>query len=300
MSKKNSVKYGNSKAALTVMVIFLALYSLILIYMYLWGIISSLKSYADYEVNKFWLPEGHIWEWRWDNYSRTLESMIMTVVQWNGGNGIPVMFDFFGELGNSFLYAVGSSLVTLAVTWVVAYCLSRYRWRFSKFIYTLNMVFMIIPIVGSLPSALQTYRAIGLYDNWAYIFVSSINFVGVNLLIFYSFLNGIGREYTDSAYIDGASDFTVMTRIVFPLSSQMFLILFIMLFVQKWNDYMTMLIWMPGHPTVAYGVYTVSFSAQLPPVKMAACVVLMVPIIIVFLFFQDKMMGNLRMGALKG
>ena len=301
---KESKKFGNSKTAMIIMVFILAIYSLVLILMYLWGISTSLKSVLDYESNKIWLPSGSIGSWSWQNYSKVLEIMKLPVMQWNGGEGKRVTYNAIGELKNSLIYAIGSPLITLTTTWIVAYCLSRFPNKFSKIVYTANIIFMMIPLIGNLPSALQVYRALKLYDTWGYIFVSSISFLGSNLLIFHSFLNGIGKEYSESALIDGANNFTVMLKIIFPLCSQMFLILFIMAFVVKWNDYMTMVIWMPGHPTISYGVLKVSSSTSLeaafPPVKIAACVVLMVPVIVLFLIFQDKMMGNLRMGALKG
>lgn len=301
---KESKKFGNSKTAIIIMVVVLALYSLILVFMYVWGLFSSLKTVMDYDTNKLGLPSGSITSWAWVNYKNVLELMKLPVMQWNGGDIKHVTFNVIGELKNSIYYSVGSPLITLATTWIVAYCLSRFPNRFSKFIYSANIIFMMIPLIGNLPSALQVYHDLNLYDTWGYIIVSSISFMGSNLLIFYSFLNGIGKEYSESALIDGANNFTVMLKIIFPLCSQMFLILFIMAFVVKWNDYMTMVIWMPGHPTISYGVLKVSSSTSLgaafPPVKMAACVVLMVPVLILFLCFQDKMMGNLRMGALKG
>ena len=84
----------------------------------------------------------------------------------------------------------------------------------------------------------------------------------------------------------------------------MFAVLFLLGAITRWNDYMTMLIWMPNYPTLAYGIYKTGVSnataLSFPPLQISVCVVLMLPMLLLFFLFQDAIMGNLRLGALKG
>jgi len=123
------------------------------------------------------------------------------------------------------------------------------------------------------------------------------------LLIYYAFIRGLGKEHYEAAYIDGANNFTVMARIAFPLTSSMFFVILLLMAIARWNDYLSMIIWMPNYPTLAHGIYKASVStateAGYPPVQIAACMILMLPMLALFFMFQKYIMGNLRFGAFK-
>jgi ABC-type glycerol-3-phosphate transport system permease component len=166
------------------------------------------------------------------------------------------------------------------------------------------MIVMIIPIVGSLPSSLHLYRdVLHLYNSWAFIVVTNITISGGTMLIFYAFFLGIGNEYAEAAKIDGAGNFTIMMKIIFPLTAQMFFIMCIQAFIPLWNDYMGTVIWFPSIPTLAYGIFyftdATSTLASWPPIQIAGCIILMIPLLVLFLAFKDKLMGNIRMGGVK-
>ena len=84
----------------------------------------------------------------------------------------------------------------------------------------------------------------------------------------------------------------------------MFFVVFLLLAIVRWNDYMTMIIWMPNRPTLVYGVYKTGVSRMsqmsFPPLQIAVCMVIMLPMLLLFFLFQKSIMGNLRLGAVKG
>ena len=90
-----------------------------------------------------------------------------------------------------------------------------------------------------------------------------------------------------------------MIPMVLPTCSTIFLIFFI----QDWNDYQTALIYMPSHPTLAYGVYSMSMSNKnglsSEPMRLASCVIMATPILVLFIAFRNKIMGNVTMGGVK-
>ena len=131
------------------------------------------------------------------------------------------------------------------------------------------------------------------------------HFGGMYFLVFYAYFKGLPDTYAEAAEIDGASQFRVLVMIIMPLAIKIMSTVFMILFVQLWNDYRTALIYMPTHPTLAYAVYHVAIYTNKGafatiPAKTASCITLAVPILILFIFFKDKIMGNVTLGGIKG
>lgn len=295
--RRKKLRRSNFNPVTVIVFIFLTIYVLSLAAMYLWAFFASLKTNTQFSIDNLGLPPGWPWEWAWDNYSLAINKIRVPV---SSGD---VYFDTL--IFNSILYTVVGTLINNLTIWLVAYLITRFkRYKISKFLFAANVVLMTIPVVGNLPSALAVYRTLNWYNNYSFILFNNIGFTGVYLLYYCAFINGLGNEYYEAAYIDGAGNFTCMIKIAFPLTMQMFAVILLLGGITRWNDYMTMVIWMPDYPTLAYGIYSVSVSnstiMSFPPLQISACVILMIPMLIVFFLFQDTIMGNLRLGALKG
>lgn len=288
----------NKKMPLSAWLLFsiLLIYSASLIFMYAWGFYTSLKTNYQFRSNMFSLPSGWPWEWEWANYKEAIELFSYTTP------GLK-QINFLDMLKNSLIYSTLGPFIKTMCTWLMAYICARFPYRSSKVLFGLNMVFMMIPIVGSLPSTLQVYSALGLYNNWWFIVVASISWTGQNFIIFYAFLRGVSKELCEAAEIDGASNFRVMMSIVFPLSINMFGILFLMGFINNWNSYMTMVIWLPDYPSLAYGMFRFSSNtangASMPPIQIAGSMIIMIPLLILFLIFKDKIIGGVTVSSFK-
>ena len=74
-------------------------------------------------------------------------------------------------------------------------------------------------------------------------------------------------------------------------------------FIEFWNDYQTPVLFMPTHPTLAYGVFTMSHSTDQKlsndPARLASCMILAIPLLILFIAFRNKILGNVSMGGVK-
>ena len=88
-----------------------------------------------------------------------------------------------------------------------------------------------------------------------------------------------------------------------PLVKNTFLTIFLIRFIEFWNDYQTPLLFIPNKPTISYGLYRFgnSNNADLSNVTMQlmGCLIVLVPILVVFIFFQKRIMGNITMGGVK-
>ncbi len=301
MKRRENASKKQFNIAAVILFIILTVYVLSLIILYVWAFGTSLKTNRQFTADPIGMPAGWPWEWSWSNYPRAINEIKVYVQQ---KDYIGYVY-FETMLFNSLLYTVGGTLVNNVTTWVMAYMIIRFnKYKISKFLFAANVALMTIPVIGNLPSALAVFNALGWYNNYSFILFNNIGFTGVYLLYYCAFIRGLGNEYYEAAYIDGAGNWTCMLKIAFPLTAQMFAVIFLLGAITRWNDYMTMLMWMPDYPTIAYGIYktgVVNTSAMsFPPLQIAVCLVLMIPLLVLFLMFQKVIMGNLRLGALKG
>lgn len=281
--------------------VFLALYVFSWLFVYVWGVLTSLKSVSDFRSNMLGLPKGFPWQWQWNNYLVAYRSLNVTITK----QGVRYVVSLPQMILNSVLYSLVGGFAVCMWQWATSYVISRFRdLRICRFLFQANIILMLIPTYGTLPAALQVYKSLNLHDTWLYVFINTVTWGGGNLLIWYGFFSGIGKEYSEAASIDGAGNFTTMFRIIFPASAQMFFVYFLIAVIARWNDYMTMVIWLPSKPTLAYGIYMFSTSTEnaisWPPLQITACMILALPIIALFLIFQDKIMSGIRVAGLKG
>ena len=132
----------------------------------------------------------------------------------------------------------------------------------------------------------------------------NIAFSNMYFLIFYAAFKSMDFGYAEAAFIDGAGWFTVFFQIYLPLVSTTIGSVALLQFISYWNAYETPMIFIPDIPTLAIGLYMFKWTAppgfKGMPYQITACFLLMLPVVILFIIFRDKLMGNLTMGGLKG
>ena len=209
-------------------------------------------------------------------------------------------YDFYEYIVNTVLYCVCISIIPTLAALIVAYLAANYDFRFSAFLYGYVIFNMTVPI-GADTSVLITFlRRFYLYDSIIGYAIINFSYPTMYFLIFYGYFKGLAGTYAEAADIDGASQIRIMFQIYFPLCITMFGTVVLIQFVTAWNDYNTSLLMLPSYPTIALAVWRIQGNAGIePPKKFAVCMTLTVPIIILFIFFKDKLMGNLSLGGLK-
>lgn len=276
--------------------IVLIIYSLSLVALLGWGLMSSFKGRFEVIDYPFRLPE----EWLFSNYVAAFDNFYVKVKH-NGQYRYALMDEMFLY---SALYSVGCAVVKAYVTCIVAYVTAKfYHFAFSKFLYSVVLVVMMLPIVGSLPSELSFAHTFGLYDHMWGMWIMQFNFLGMYYFVFHAMFRGVPKDFADAAYIDGANEWTVMLKVMLPMAKTTLLIVILLGFIGYWNDYQTPMLFIPNYPTLANGLYQFSLSSKGEltnvPMKLTGCFVLVIPILILFLIFKDKLIGNISMGGLK-
>ena len=129
------------------------------------------------------------------------------------------------------------------------------------------------------------------------------NFLGSYYLVFHAMFANVPKDFADAAYIDGAGEWRVMMQIMIPMVKNTFFVIVLLYFIGYWNDYQTPMLYIPSYPTMANGLYQFSQSTDnalaTVPMKLTGCMIMFLPILVLFLIFRNKMLGNISMGGLK-
>lgn len=295
ISKKG--KSSSKNILFYVMFIILLVYSVSYLVPFAWGIVTSLKTDYDLMFNPFGLPE----QWKFDNYAKIWEGVSVPVRKPDGVYNI----DAIGMTVYSVLYVVGCTFFNIMFPIFTSYAASKFgKYSFCRFLYTLAIIIMIIPIVGSLPSELSLVRAMGMYDNLVFMWFMKGSGFGMNFMMLYAAFKSIPNDYGDAARIDGASEFGVLFKIMLPLVSGTIMAISILSIISYWNDYTTSIVYLPSYPTLAYGLFALRDSfdpiGSQTTIRIAGCLLLTLPIFIIFLIFNKFFLQNLAIGGLKG
>ncbi len=318
----NGLGKSDVGAKIIVWVLFavLVLYVLSLAFVLGWGLLTSLKSNGDFlmggnvlgfptlDKDSFFDSTDALF--KLENYKLVFENFRITDT--NHAEKFDILFgtaqrethvdaNFWDMLGNSVIYSLGGAFVqTLAIS-LMAYLCAKYKFKFSRFIYTMVIALMALPIVGAYPAEISLLRNLGMYDTWWGNFIQKFGFIGMYFLVFYEHFDGMSNTYRDAASIDGANQWQVMTKIYYPLASKMFGSIMLVRFIFFWNDYSGIRMYMRTHPTLSYGVFYTAFvdTGNGVPYQVAGCMLLAIPILIAFICLQDKVMGSMTLGGLK-
>lgn len=296
MEKENQAKKQKFSAFNAVVYVFLLLHAVMLIAMLAWAISVSLTSNEVAKKGFFIFPD-----FAFGNYSHVVKNFKFMVTR----GDFPIEVRLFPDIIiYTILYTVGGAFVSALVPCFVAYVVAKFKNFVSKILYTIVIVTMIVPIIGNQPAMIKVMMTLNIYDTIFGAWILRANFLGMYFLIFVSAFKALSDNYMEAAYIDGASEWRVLLTIMFPLVKTIFFTVMLIQFVDCWNDYGIPLLYIPSHPTIAYGVYrmsnTVVTGLSSPPMKMAACAIMVIPTVTLFIIFKDKLMGNLSMGGIKG
>lgn len=285
----------------SVVMVLLILYGVAIVGLLLWGFIASFRN--DQAVVQ--RPWALFEDLTLDNYSDVFNNF-KTFKYVDGGTQTVYFEEMFL---NSLLYAGGGALMQTLCTAIVAYLTAKYDNTCSKIVHYTVIVTLTLPIVGNLASMLQVTKSLKLFDSIVGSWIMKFGFNNIYYLIFYAFFKKISWEYAESAFLDGGSHYTVFFRIMLPLAMPLMATVFLLNFIQYWNDFETPYMFLPNHTTAGIMLYmsiiggggswagegVIALTSQL-----AAAFLVFLPIFVLFLVFRNKIMGNLSEGGIKG
>ena len=301
-NKSGALPLGKGKKIADIFILALifavmSLYVLCIIELFVWGFSTSLKTNLGFRADSIGFPKGSPFKWEWKNYYEAFRLVSVPILKDRRNAELLELF------GNSIAYALGSAFFATLIPCTVAYMTSKFDYKFSKVIYVVVVIAMGLPIVGALPSEIQMASELGLYDHIWGMWILKANFLGMYYLVFFAQFRTIPKDFSEAAEIDGASNLKIYLNIILPIVKNTFFTVMLLKFIEFWNDYQTPMIFMPNHPTAAYGMYYYNFKASSaiswPPMKITGAMLLLLPILVIFLAFHKRLIGNITMGGIK-
>ena len=284
----------------TCIFVVLALYVLSMIFVLGFGLLNSLKFWKDFQRgNVFGLPSEEF-GWKFSNYVDMLSDFYVTVRVVGQKPREVYMFEM---MWNSIAYSVCMTFFMVLSQIMVAYAVAKYDFKFRKLIYNVAVIVMLIPIVGSLASEVQFATTLGLRNSLIGLCIMRCKYTGIYFLVFYAMFKNVSWTYAEAAQMDGASHLRIFIEIMLPLVSSTIASVFVLQFIANWNEYYTPMIFLPEQPTISYGLFMYQSNVDTgmsTPLKLSASLVTCIPIVVLFIIFRNRIMGNVTMGGIKG
>src|ERR671911_859626 len=252
-----------------------------------WIIALSLKTPDDIANGQF-LPTAASWE----NYSTILTGSASEL--------------FLPALRNSFGICLIATFISCILSMFAAYAIARLDFPGKRLILSTALAVAIFPVISIVTPLFNLWRQIGLYDTWLGLIIPYLSLtLPISIWTMSAFFREIPWEMEQAAQVDGATTWQAFRKVIVPLAAPGVFTTAIIAFFIAWNDF-------------AYGISLTSTSAARPvpaalglfsgasqfedPTSLisAASVIVTLPVIVIVLLFQRKIVAGLTSGAVKG
>ncbi|CAN5350853.1 carbohydrate ABC transporter permease [soil metagenome] len=270
------------KAVFYLLVVFILFYTL---FPFVWAAISSIAPDAQLgrTPTRYWPSEV-----TWTHYRYVFD------------NG-----DFMKALRNSVIVSVSVVLIALTLGAFAAYALGRMRFRGKSFTLYIILSMTMFPQIAILGSLFKMITRFDLYDKLPALIITYLTFtLPFTVWVLTNFFRAMPGELEEAALVDGASPFRTFWEILLPLAMPGLVTTGLLAFINAWNEFLFALTFtLTEARTVQPAIASFSGNTQfdLPWGNiMAASVLVTLPLVILVLIFQRKILGGLTAGAVKG
>lgn len=245
-------------------------------------VLTALMSDQQALTKDLWPRELH-----WENFAAVFQKAPM-----------------LGYFGQSLFYSLTATAAMLLSSVPIAYGLAKLKWKGRTWTFYLVIVAMMLP-----PQVI----AVPMYVMWAKIGLTGTlwplilpNFFGDAFSIFLlrQFLVAIPQSYVDSARLDGASELGVLMRVIVPMARPGIAAAALFMFLRTWNDYFGPLLYTGENRanwTLSLGLAAFRSTHQVQwNLTMAATVLVMIPVVVLFFFAQKSFIEGIKLSGVKG
>jgi arabinogalactan oligomer / maltooligosaccharide transport system permease protein len=221
------------------------------------------------------------------------------------------VFPYWKWYLNSLKIASITTILSLSITTLAAYAFSRFRFRgrqnMLKGILLIQIfpgILAIVAIFTLISQIGDVFSRFGLNTHAGLILVYMGGAMGINIWLMKGFFDSIPRDIDESAMVDGASHWQIFTRLLLPLMQPILIVIGILTFIGTYGDFLLarVLLKSTDQYTVMVGlqIFTAGQFSQKWGQFTAGAIVAALPIMIIYLLLQDKIVGGLTQGAVKG
>lgn len=263
----------------------LIVFSLSCIFPFIWMIYSSLKEKRAFNVNIVGLPK----EPTLINYIRILSNP-----------------DY--HLGESMWNSVrttGLSIIFIVLfSFIVGYILARVRFKGNRLLYVMFLMGMLIPIHSLLVPIYVVFKNCGISNQWYTLLLPYISFgLPMGVFLVEGYVKGIPVSLEEAAAIDGSSFSNTLWKIIFPICKPILITIAIIQVFSCWNEFSFALVLIKDVDLQTVPLALTQFKGQFAsdyPKQMAAMLITMAPIIILYFAFSKQIIKGMVAGAVKG
>jgi multiple sugar transport system permease protein len=249
-----------------------------------WLVNMSLKTGADLSASSLVPPSPTL-----DNYQSIFEND-----------------DFVRALGNSVIISITTTVLAITIGAFCAYALARLRFKGKFIILALVLSITTFPAIAIAAPLFRLWSDIGLFNTLVGLIIPNLTFaLPLAIYILVSFFKEIPKDLEEAALVDGATHFMAFRKIVVPLAAPGLATAAILTFIAVWNEFL-LAITLTSSPSArpvpaAIAFFTGSTQFEIPYGTItAASVTISVPLIIMVLLFQKRIVAGLTAGAVKG
>jgi multiple sugar transport system permease protein len=213
---------------------------------------------------------------------------------------------FTSALRNSIGIALISTALAVLIASAAAYAIARLEFPGKQVILAVSLGVAMFPQISLVGPLYNLWRQVGLYDTWPGLIIPYMTFaLPLSIYVLSAFFREIPWELEQAAQVDGATPFQAFRKVIVPLATPGIVTTFILVFIICWNDFVfaVSLTSTSNAQTVPAAISTFpgvsQFSVPYGDIA-AAAVVVTVPVMLLVLLFQRRIVAGLTAGAVKG
>jgi alpha-glucoside transport system permease protein len=237
------------------------------------------------------------------NYSDVLSGNNVNYTDANGNNISRQGDNLLGAFLNSVAVAVPATIIPILIAAFAAYGFAWLNFPGRKFLFTIVVALLVVPLQIALVPIVQDYTKLDLNGTYLAIWLAHTGF-GLPLAVYllFNYISGLPRDILESCFIDGASNFTIFTQLILPLSVPALASFAIFQFLWVWNDYLVALVFLGGKNIVLTVAIAnmVGEKGQDWQLLTAGAFISMILPLVVFFALQRYFVRGLLAGSVKG
>jgi multiple sugar transport system permease protein len=249
-----------------------------------WIVSLSFKQGDDIN-NKRFLPS----HWSLDNYRTVFDTNLFT-----------------SALRNSIGISLVATTISVILATLAAYAIARLEFKGKRFVLSTALAIAIFPPVALVGPLFDMWRSLGIYDTWLGLIIPFMSFtLPLSIWVLSAFFREIPWEMEQAAQVDGATAWQAFRKVIVPLAAPGVFTAAILTFFFAWNDFVfgiSLSATSDSRPVPAALAFFTgeSFFQQPTAAISAAAVIVTIPVIVLVLMFQRRIVSGLTSGAVKG
>ena len=280
---------GTHKAKKSFLAVFMNLilwiFSLSCIFPIVWMIYSSLKEKRAFNADIIGLPKSPTLV----NYIRILSNPDYHLAQ---------------SMWNSLRTTVLSIILIIAFSFIVGYVLARVRFKLNRVLYIMFLMGMLIPIHSLLVPIYVVFRRCGISNHWFTLLLPYVSFgLPMGIFLVEGFVKTVPVDLEEAAAIDGSSFSHTLWNIIFPICRPILVTVAIIQVFSCWNEFSFALVLIKDVGLQTVPLALTQFKGQFAsdyPKQMAAMLITMAPIVVLYFAFSKQIINGMVAGAVKG